>query len=173
MAPAEVAEMPSNSNRSSASNRSSTPQVKAPWAPPPCKARLRRLVARLACRLARGLSPLVNLVAVFIIVSYPAGSFSSVASMRRPAAIDRQSGTGDRGGVIAAQERHQGADFRGLGEGLVRLLGQQDVADDLVAIDAMGLGLVLDLLLDQWRPDVAGANGIGAEHGLGRVKDGA
>jgi hypothetical protein len=41
-APAEVPEMPSIASRSSQSNCSSTPHVKAPCAPPPCKARLMR-----------------------------------------------------------------------------------------------------------------------------------
>src|SRR5579871_5853822 len=40
MAPALVALTPSMLTRGSSSNRSSTPQVKAPWAPPPCRARL-------------------------------------------------------------------------------------------------------------------------------------
>ena len=44
IAPAEVPEMPSMSSRSSSSRWSSTPQVKAPCAPPPCRARLMRLV---------------------------------------------------------------------------------------------------------------------------------
>ena len=39
IAPAEVPEMASISSQGSSSRRSSTPQVKAPWAPPPCKAR--------------------------------------------------------------------------------------------------------------------------------------
>ena len=43
IAPAEVAVMPSISIASSSSRRSSAPQVKAPWAPPPCSARLTRL----------------------------------------------------------------------------------------------------------------------------------
>src|SRR6516165_4926894 len=40
MAPALVAQIPSNEIRSSSSRRSRTPHVKAPCAPPPCKARL-------------------------------------------------------------------------------------------------------------------------------------
>src|SRR5712671_4898530 len=44
IAPALVALMPSIPMRSSSSRRSRTPQVKAPCAPPPCKARLRGLV---------------------------------------------------------------------------------------------------------------------------------
>src|ERR1700752_976219 len=42
MAPAEVPEMPSKRSQFSSSKRSSTPQVKAPCAPPPCKARATR-----------------------------------------------------------------------------------------------------------------------------------
>ena len=44
IAPAEVPEMPSMIRRSSLRNCCSTPQVKAPCAPPPCRARLMRLV---------------------------------------------------------------------------------------------------------------------------------
>src|SRR5262245_66485033 len=39
MAPAEVPEMASMVSQDSSSSRSSTPQVKAPCAPPPCRAR--------------------------------------------------------------------------------------------------------------------------------------
>ncbi len=39
IAPAEVPEMPSIFSQGSSISRSSTPQVKAPWAPPPCRAR--------------------------------------------------------------------------------------------------------------------------------------
>src|SRR5262245_43590646 len=48
MAPALVALMPSISNRGSFRRRSRTPQVKAPWAPPPCSARLATLVSAIA-----------------------------------------------------------------------------------------------------------------------------
>ena len=40
MLPAPVAVIPSKVRRSSSSKRSSTPQVKALWLPPPCSARL-------------------------------------------------------------------------------------------------------------------------------------
>jgi hypothetical protein len=40
MAPALLAVIPSNDNRSSSSRRSRTPQVNVPWAPPSCKAKL-------------------------------------------------------------------------------------------------------------------------------------
>src|SRR5271165_571456 len=42
MAPADVPEMPSISSHGSSSRRSSTPQVNAPWEPPPCRARSTR-----------------------------------------------------------------------------------------------------------------------------------
>ena len=44
-APAEVPVIAATSRSSSSSSRSSTPQVKAPWAPPPCSARLMVRVA--------------------------------------------------------------------------------------------------------------------------------
>ena len=44
-APALDAVIPSNARRLSSRRRSSTPQVKAPWLPPPCNARLTVLVA--------------------------------------------------------------------------------------------------------------------------------
>ena len=47
IAPALVPLTPSNSNWPSSSSASSTPQVKAPWAPPPCRARLIRLESAL------------------------------------------------------------------------------------------------------------------------------
>ena len=45
IAPADVPEMPSIFSRPSSSRWSSTPQVKAPCAPPPCSARLMRFAA--------------------------------------------------------------------------------------------------------------------------------
>ena len=48
IAPAEVPEMPSKASRPSSRIASSTPQVKAPCAPPPCSARLTVLVFRAA-----------------------------------------------------------------------------------------------------------------------------
>src|SRR5215207_8197780 len=52
MAPALVATMPSKSRRPSSSSRSMTPQVKAPWAPPPWRARFMVLVTRLGATYA-------------------------------------------------------------------------------------------------------------------------
>src|SRR6185503_19202267 len=47
IAPADVPEMPSMPSQGSSSRRSSTPQVKAPCAPPPCSAKSTRTGARL------------------------------------------------------------------------------------------------------------------------------
>jgi hypothetical protein len=44
IAPALAPEMAAISSRPSSNRASSTPQVKAPWAPPPCRARFTRLV---------------------------------------------------------------------------------------------------------------------------------
>src|SRR5262249_16856899 len=49
-APADAPEMPSIPIRPSSSSWSSTPQVKAPWAPPPCSARLIGLARPLLAR---------------------------------------------------------------------------------------------------------------------------
>jgi hypothetical protein len=46
IAPAEVPEMPSMPSQGSSSRRSSTPQVNAPCAPPPCSAKSTRMGAR-------------------------------------------------------------------------------------------------------------------------------
>src|SRR6185369_578670 len=47
IAPADVPEMPSIRSHGSSRRRSSTPQVKAPWEPPPCRARSIRMGSRL------------------------------------------------------------------------------------------------------------------------------
>src|SRR5271165_5475960 len=52
MAPALVALTPSISKPGSCSRRSRTPQVKAPWLPPPCSARLATFVSGITARLS-------------------------------------------------------------------------------------------------------------------------
>ncbi len=52
-------------------------------------------------------------------------------SVRRPAAVDRQGGAGDRGCPIGAQEHGQRGQFLDSGEFLGRLRCQQHVADHL------------------------------------------
>ena len=84
-------------------------------------------------------------------------------SVRGPAAVDRQRGAGDRGGSVAAQEHGERTDLLDRCEAFVRLLLQEDVADHLLPWDVMGPGLLGDLLLDQRRPDVAGADGVAGD----------
>ena len=66
IAPALVALMPSIPRRSSSSRRSSTPQVKAPCAPPPCRARLIDLTSTFLVDVLRGLvdSPVTTLPSI-------------------------------------------------------------------------------------------------------------
>src|SRR5262245_56706860 len=90
-----------------------------------------------------------------------ASSMGRPISVRGPAAVDRQGGPGDGLRRVAGEEDGEGADLAGPGEFPGRLVGQQHLLDDPVAGDAVRLGLVLDLLLDQRRPDVAGADGVG------------
>ena len=52
-------------------------------------------------------------------------------SVRRPAAVDRKRGAGDRAAAGAAQEDGQRAKLLDVGEALVGLRGEQHVADHL------------------------------------------
>src|SRR5579885_2497462 len=166
MAPALVALMPSRARRSSSSRRSSTPQVKAPCAPPPCSARLMDLVAFRPA--GRGMR------AGFAEVSRLSGRSRMLASigvslprsMRRPAAVDRERGAGDRGRGVAAEEDGERTQFLHAGEAFGGLLGEKHVPDHLIARDAVTLCLVVDLLLDQRRPDVAGTDCIAGDAAL-------
>ena len=90
--------------------------------------------------------------------------------MRRPAAVDRQGDTGDGAGSLTAQEHNRGGNFIHGGKAIRRLLRQEHLADDLVAADAVRLGLALDLLFDQRRPDIAGTHRIACHAVLGRLE---
>src|SRR5215207_6240158 len=157
MAPALVALMPSNSIVSSSSRRSSTPQVKAPCAPPPWRARL-----MVRTRLASGRALMVAISTCLFM--------ASSRSMRGPAAVDRQRRPGDRSRGFAREEDRQRADLLDGGEALIRLLGEELVADHLFARDPMRLRLVFDLRLDEGRPDVARADRIAGDVLLGRLE---
>src|SRR5258708_22725285 len=84
-------------------------------------------------------------------------------SVRRPSAIDRKGRSRDRGAALAGEEYGQGPDLLDGCEALVWLVHQQDVADHLVARDTMRLRLIVDLLLDERRPHIAGANSIAGD----------
>src|SRR3954454_8867762 len=157
MAPALVALMPSNSIVSSSRRRSSTPQVKAPCAPPPWRARLMvrtRLASGRALRVATS-------TCLFM---------ASSRSVCGPAAVDRQRRAGDRSRGLAREEDRQRADLLDGREALVRLLREQHVADHLLAWDPMRLRLAFDLRLDERRPDVARADGVAGDVLLGGLE---
>src|SRR4051794_25317326 len=120
MAPALVALMPSNAIVSSSSRRSSTPQVKAPCAPPPWRA---RLMVRIRLASGRALRVAIS-TCVFMVSS---------RSVRGPAAVDRQRRPGDRRRGFAREEDRQRADLLDRREALVRLLRQKHITDDLFA----------------------------------------
>src|SRR5215204_1525096 len=157
MAPALVALMPSNCRLSSSSRRSSTPQVKAPCAPPPWRARL-----MVRTRLASG-----RALRVAISTCLFMASSRSVCS---PAAVDRQRRPGDRSRGFAREEDRERADFLDGREALVRLLREKHVADHRLARDPMGLRLAFDLRLDERRPDVAWADGVAGDVLLGSLE---
>ena len=83
--------------------------------------------------------------------------------MSRPAAVDRESYSGDRRARGARKKHRESAEFLGGGEALVRLLRKQHVANDLLARNAVRLGLSLDLCLDKWRVDVTGADCVAGD----------
>src|ERR1700753_494224 len=76
-------------------------------------------------------------------------------SVRRPAAIDRQRGAGDRRSALATKEGNSSRDLLDGHEALGRLLRQQDLANGLIAADAMRLRLAFYLALNEWRPYIA------------------
>ena len=90
--------------------------------------------------------------------------------MRGPAAVDRQRDPGDRGRRFARQKHGERAELLDSGEALVRLLGEQHVADDLLARDVVRLRLTLDLRLDERRVDVAGADRVAGDAFLGGLE---
>src|SRR3954452_919237 len=150
MAPGLVALVPSNSIVSSSRRRSSTPQVKAPCAPPPWRARF-----MVRTRLASGRALRVAISTCLFMVSS--------RSVRGPAAVDRQRRPGDRSRGFAREEDRQRADLLDGREAFVRLLREKHVADHLLAWDPMRLRLAFDLRLDERRPDVPRADGVAGD----------
>src|SRR5258708_40062659 len=106
--------MPSMASRSSLSSWSSTPQVKAPWAPPPCSARLMCLTFGAGAR--------------------PGNSDERILIMRwrrsrrGPAAVDGQIGAGDRLRRVRAEVDGKARDLVDGDEFLGRLLRQDHIA---------------------------------------------
>src|SRR5436190_19015350 len=78
IAPADVPEMPSIPSHGSSSRRSNTPQVKAPWEPPPCNAKSTNMGARL--------KDLVS-AAVFVMLVHNLGNLIATRAQRRKYAM--------------------------------------------------------------------------------------
>src|SRR6266571_9400785 len=94
------------------------------------------------------------------------------ALVRGPAAIHRQGRACDRCSSLARQEDGKRAKLFDRRKTLVRLLCQQDVADDLFARNAVRLGLALNLGLNKRRIDIAWAYGIASDALLGGLERG-
>src|SRR5580692_10556102 len=148
-APADVPEMPSMASRSSLRSCSSTPQVKAPCAPPPCRARLMCLTFGAGAR--------------------PGNSDERILIMRwrrsrrGPAAVDRKIGAGDRLRGVGAEINGKARDLVDGDEFLGRLRRQNHIALDLFFRHAARFRRIGNLLLDQRRPDVAGADAVAGD----------
>src|SRR5690606_8136299 len=132
-APAEVPEMPAISMSSSSSSLSSTPQVKAPCAPPPRS-------ARLILRMGHRLSPCPK---------YLGGAAAAPprASEGGPAAVDRDRRPGDLRRGRRAEEDRRPADLLHRGELPRGLALQHHLADRLLAVHVVDLHLLGDLRL--------------------------
>src|SRR4029077_15453474 len=120
-APADAPEMPSIVSRPSSSRWSSTPQVNAPSAPPPCNARLMRLpvfgFSDLSPPKARERnSTIIGLLrhAGCVISQRPRNDRDG--SLRHPTAINRVSGACDRLSCVTAQEDGERTNALRLGE---------------------------------------------------------
>src|ERR1700740_2036791 len=83
--------------------------------------------------------------------------------LRGPAAVDREVGAGDLRRVVAAEKQRQRRDLFGGDELLGRLRRQQHVVDDLLPGHVARLHGVGNLLLDQWRPDIAGTDAVAGD----------
>src|SRR3954465_6906969 len=91
-------------------------------------------------------------------------------SVRHPTAVDQQGGAGDRRSAVAAEECNRSGDFLDRYEALGWLLRQEDLANNLIAADAMRLRLALDLALNQRCPHIAGTHRIAGHATLGGLK---
>src|SRR5947209_12015483 len=101
MAPALVALMPSNSIRPSSMIRSSTPQAKAPWAPPPCRARF-TVFSWLSAVAVRALRVLTDMSMVV-----PRGVGLVKESVLGPAAVHRDGRGRHRCAGVGGEEHRQ------------------------------------------------------------------
>ena len=87
-----------------------------------------------------------------------------------PAAIDGDMGAVDRFCRIGGEEKRDGCHLVGADEFLGRLEFQHDIGFHLRFADAAGLGCVGDLLFDQRRQHIAGADRVGGDAVFGDLK---
>jgi uncharacterized membrane protein YfcA len=87
----------------------------------------------------------------------------SLFLLRGPAAVDREIGAGDLGGIVAAQEQRKGCDLFRRHELLGRLRVEEHVLDDLLLGHVARLHGLRDLVLDQRRPDIARADAVAGD----------
>src|SRR5437870_4075913 len=137
--------MPSIAIRPSSRNLSMTPHPKAPWAPPPCNARLMVFVGlgeeRLEAALDFGaMNNTCWLDRCFSLLNI--GDRPKFWSVRGPSAIDRNVRTGDGRSRVGAQEHSDAGNlFRG-DELLGRLRRQQHIPLHRFLGDATCLGRI-------------------------------
>src|SRR6476660_9022628 len=177
-APADAPEMPSIVSRPSSSRWSSTPQVNAPSAPPPCKARLMRLPAfgfsGVSPPKARERNSIIVKVsrrhAQVAAAGGPRKMIVCRSSLRDPAAVDRIGRTGDSCRTVAAQEHGKRADAFRFGELMHRLLLRQQRDFLVVHAFAGSFRPCVDLLLHQrckhptWADRIASHACVGGFH---------
>ena len=91
-------------------------------------------------------------------------------SVRRPAAVHGQCCAGDRASARSAEEHRQRPKLIDFRKALVRLRCQKDVAHHLLTSYATCPGRVLDLILDQRRPDVTRTDRVAGNVVLGTLE---
>src|SRR5215216_4812276 len=87
-----------------------------------------------------------------------------------PTTVDRNCSAGDRYSTVTAEEDCQCSDLFDIGKTLIGLFLQQNVLDNAVTWDFVGLGLVFDLVFDQRCPYIAWTNGIAGDTGFSPLK---
>src|SRR5271165_3083475 len=91
-------------------------------------------------------------------------------SVRCPPAIDWKRDAGDRCSGVGSKENRKRSQLLHRRKPLVRLLGEEYIADYLFARDAMRLGLAVDLRLHERCVHVAGADRVAGDALLGGLE---
>src|ERR1700722_10846769 len=98
------------------------------------------------------------------------GGLGTTISFRRPAAVDREIGAGNRFSRIGAKIDGEARYFFDGDKFLGGLRSQNDIALDLLFGHAARLGGIGDLLLDQRSPDITGADAVGGDAESGELQ---